>query len=58
VIHSYEGSSKYDPIQPGTPGSVDRGGCVNLLTPSRTMSKNTPGIAPNSCLIEVTKWEG
>jgi molybdopterin guanine dinucleotide-containing S/N-oxide reductase-like protein len=57
VIHSYEGSSKYDPIQPGTPGSVDRGGCVNLLTPSRTMSKNTPGIAPNSCLVEVSKWE-
>jgi trimethylamine-N-oxide reductase (cytochrome c) len=57
VIHSYEGSSKYDPTQPGTPGSVDRGGCVNLLTPSRTMSKNTPGIAPKSCLVEVSKWE-
>ena len=26
VIHSYEGSSKYDPIEPGKPGSVDRGG--------------------------------
>jgi molybdopterin guanine dinucleotide-containing S/N-oxide reductase-like protein len=57
VIHSYEGSSKYDPVEPGKPGSVDRGGCVNLLTPSRTMSKNTPGIASNSCLVEVTKWE-
>ncbi len=57
VIHSYTASSKYDPIQPGIPGSVDRGGCVNLLTPSRTMSKNTPGTAFNSCLIEVSKWE-
>ncbi len=57
VIHSYEGSSKYDPMEHGKSGSVDRGGCVNLLTPSRTMSKNTPGIASNSCLVEVAKWE-
>ncbi|MFH1123840.1 MAG: molybdopterin-dependent oxidoreductase, partial [Pseudomonadota bacterium] len=57
VIHSYHGSSKYDPLEPGKPGSVDRGGCVNLLTSSRPMSKNAPGAAWNSCLIEVTKWE-
>jgi len=57
VIHSYHGSSKYDPVEPGKPGSVDRGGCVNLLSSSRPMSKNAPGAAWNSCLIEVTKWE-
>jgi len=57
VIHSYEGSSKYDPVEQGKPGSVDRGGCVNLLSPSRPMSRNAPGPAWNSCLIEVTKWE-
>lgn len=44
VIHSYE------------PGSVDRGGCVNILTPARMISQNAPGMAPNSCLIEVEKW--
>jgi trimethylamine-N-oxide reductase (cytochrome c) len=57
VIHSYEGSSKYDPVERGKLGSVDRGGCVNLLSPSRPMSKNAPGPAWNSCLIEVAKWE-
>jgi trimethylamine-N-oxide reductase (cytochrome c) len=57
VIHSYHGSSKYDPMEPGKPGSLDRGGCVNLLSSSRPMSKNAPGAAWNSCLIEVTKWE-
>jgi trimethylamine-N-oxide reductase (cytochrome c) len=57
VIHSYESSAKYDPLEPGKAGSVDRGGCVNLLTPSRMMSKNVPGMANNSCLIEISKWE-
>jgi molybdopterin guanine dinucleotide-containing S/N-oxide reductase-like protein len=58
VVHSYESSAKYDPLEPGNPGSVDRGGCVNILTPSRMISKNAPGMAPNSCLVEITKWEG
>ncbi len=58
VIHSYVSSSKYDPIEPGKPNSVDRGGCISLLTPSRMVSKNVPGMAPLSCLIEVSKWEG
>ncbi len=57
VVHSYQASGKYDPVELGKPGSVDRGGCVNLLTPSRMMSKNAPGMAPNSCLIEISKWE-
>jgi len=57
VVHSYEGSSKYDPVEPGKPYTVDRGGCVNILTSSRLMSKNAPGMAANSCLIEISKWE-
>ena len=57
VVHSYESSAVYDPLEPGKPGSVDRGGCVNLLTPSRTLARNVPGMAPNSCLIEIEKWE-
>ncbi len=57
VIHSYGSSGKYDPVEPGKPGSVDRGGCVNILTSARLMSRNTPGMAPNSCLIEIAKWE-
>ena len=57
VVHSYEGSSRYDPLEPGKAGSTDRGGCVNLLTPSRMLSKNVPGMAPNSCLVELRKRE-
>jgi molybdopterin guanine dinucleotide-containing S/N-oxide reductase-like protein len=57
VAHCYYGSGKYDPIEPGNPDSPDRGGCVAILTPSRMLSKNVPGMAPNSCLIEIQKWE-
>jgi len=57
VVHSYCSSGKYDPLEPGKPYSVDKGGCVNLLTSSRLMSQNAPGMAPNSVLIEVSKWE-
>jgi anaerobic selenocysteine-containing dehydrogenase len=56
VVHSYESCSIYEPI--GEPGkSPDKGGCINLLTPHRYMSKNACGQAPNSCLIEVEKWK-
>jgi len=55
VVHSYESCAVYDPV--GEPGeSPDRGGCINLLTPSRFISKNACGMAPNSCLVEVEKW--
>jgi molybdopterin guanine dinucleotide-containing S/N-oxide reductase-like protein len=57
LVHSYESSAKYDPLEPGKAGSIDRGGCMNLLTPSRMVSKNAPGMANNSCLVEVCKWE-
>ncbi|MFH0730345.1 MAG: molybdopterin-dependent oxidoreductase [Pseudomonadota bacterium] len=58
VIHSYASSAKYDPLTPGDSNSMDRGGCVNMLTPSRMLSQNAPGMTPNSCLIEIEKWEG
>jgi molybdopterin guanine dinucleotide-containing S/N-oxide reductase-like protein len=56
VVHSYESSARYEPM--GEPGhSPDRGGCVNLLTPKRHMTRKTSGSAPNSCLIEVSRWQ-
>jgi trimethylamine-N-oxide reductase (cytochrome c) len=58
TLHAYEASAKYDPIQPGVPGSVDRAGCVNMLASDRFLSKDVAGFAPNSILIEVAKWEG
>ncbi|MFC1869283.1 molybdopterin dinucleotide binding domain-containing protein, partial [Thermodesulfobacteriota bacterium] len=57
TIHSYASSAKYDPLEPGKPNSIDRGGCINLLTSSRMLSKNAPGMTPNSCLLEIEKWE-
>jgi molybdopterin guanine dinucleotide-containing S/N-oxide reductase-like protein len=58
TVHSYQAGAKYDPLEPGKAGSIDRGGCMNLLTPSRMVSKNAPGMANHSCLVEVCKWEG
>ena len=58
VVHSPVSSAKYDPLEPGNPRSIDRGGCVAMLTPVRMMSKNVAGMAPNSCLIEIEKWPG
>jgi len=58
VIHCYTSSGKYDPLEPGKAYSPDRGGCISILTPSRMLSKNVPGMASNSCLVEIAKWEG
>jgi molybdopterin guanine dinucleotide-containing S/N-oxide reductase-like protein len=57
VVHMYTSSGKYDPLTPGKRNSVDRGGCINILTSSQMMSKNAPGMSPNSTLLEVEKWE-
>lgn len=57
VVYTQESSAVYDPL--GKPGeSTDRGGCVNLLTPSRSQTAKTTASSPNSCLIEIAKWEG
>jgi anaerobic selenocysteine-containing dehydrogenase len=57
TVHSYESSAVYDPI--GEPGaSPDRGGCMNILTPSRPMIKKSHSFAANSCLVEIKKWLG
>ena len=54
TVHSYESSAEYDPQ--GLPGeSPDQAGCINILTPSRHIAKNSPGMAPNSCLVEIKK---
>jgi trimethylamine-N-oxide reductase (cytochrome c) len=56
VVRAYESSAELDLIE--TPvGRVDRGGCMNLLTSSRSMSATADGITPNSCLVEVSRWE-
>jgi trimethylamine-N-oxide reductase (cytochrome c) len=57
VAHSYESCAEYDPI--GVPGdSSDRGGCVNVLSPSRFITPMSSGMSNNSCLIQIEKWHG
>ena len=57
VAHSYESSAIYDPM--GEPGrSVDRGGCVNLLSPARTQIKNAHSMANGLSMVEIEKWDG
>lgn len=57
TVHSYESCADYDPL--GKPGeSADRAGCINILTPSRFITKNSSGMAPNSCLVEIAKYDG
>lgn len=57
VCHGYESAAVYDPM--GEPGkSVDRGGCLNLLTPERTQTKTTHSLAGANALVEVELWDG
>jgi molybdopterin guanine dinucleotide-containing S/N-oxide reductase-like protein len=57
LVKCYESSAIFDPIEgDGPEGYVDRGGCANLLTPSRAQQKGMDGMASNSCLVEFTAW--
>ena len=57
TVHSYESSAVYEPV--GEPGSSpDLGGCMNLLTPSRTMIRRAHALAANSCLVQIDAWRG
>ena len=57
VCHGYESSAVYDPL--GEPGkSVDRGGCLNLLTPERTQTKSTHSLAGSHSLVQIERWDG
>lgn len=55
TVHSAEGSAIYEPV--GEPGkSMDRGGCINVLTPSRSMISRSHSSASNSCLVEIEPY--
>jgi len=57
TIHAYGSSNIYNPVTPGET-SMDIGGCVNILTPGKLMGSMVPGMAPNSTLLDVCKYEG
>ena len=56
VVHAYSSSAEYEPAGEAD-GTPDIGGCINILTPKRHMTEKTSASAPNSCLIEVQKWQ-
>jgi len=56
VARGNESCGELDLIQTRL-GPVDRGGCLNLLTPGRKMSPTADGIMPNTCWVEVEKWD-
>jgi len=56
TVQSAEGSAVYEPV--GEPGeSPDRGGCINVLTPSRNIIKKSHSTASNSCLVQIEPWQ-
>ncbi|MEE2745850.1 MAG: molybdopterin dinucleotide binding domain-containing protein, partial [Pseudomonadota bacterium] len=56
VVHGYESCATYEPI--GDPGySIDRGGCLNQLTPKRSQIKQAHSMATSSALVEVELWD-
>ena len=56
VCHGYESSAVYDPM--GEPGkSVERGGCLNLLTPHKSQTKSTHALAGANSLVEIELWD-
>ena len=57
VCHGYESCAIYDPL--GEPGkSIDRGGCLNLLTPHKTQTKSTHSLAGANALVDIVLWKG
>ncbi len=57
VVSACASSAEYRPA--GEPGnSTDLGGCINLLSPSKCITKQTSSMAPNTTLIQFEKWSG
>lgn len=56
VCKTFESCAEIDFFEDPRFGRVDRGGCINLLTPKRPQMKNTEGMGSNSCLIQIEAW--
>jgi trimethylamine-N-oxide reductase (cytochrome c) len=57
VVSAYSASAEYRPV--GEPGnSTDLGGCTNMLTSSKPITKQTSSMAPNTALVQIEKWTG
>lgn len=56
VVKSFESSAEYEIFDDPRFGRVDRGGCLNSLTPPRRQMKNVEGMGSNSCLVQIEAW--
>lgn len=56
VCKAFESSAEFDYFEDPRFGKVDRGGCVNVLTPRRPQMRHTDGMGSNSCLVELEPW--
>lgn len=55
TVKSFEASAEYQPVE--VDGEiVDIGGSLNILTSARSQSKGTSSMAPNSCMVQVERW--
>lgn len=48
----------YDPLDPTTPGSLDKHGNPNVLTEDRGSSRLGQGCSAQSCWVEIEQWNG
>lgn len=55
VVKAGAASAEYIPVAHNG-RTYDIGGCLNILTPSRSQTQGTDSMAPNSCLVQVEKW--
>jgi trimethylamine-N-oxide reductase (cytochrome c) len=56
VVKTFESCAEFDLLQTDK-GFVDRGGSINLLTNSRPQVAGTDASAPNSCLVQIERWD-
>lgn len=56
VVHSCQSCASFDPLNEPGP-LIDRGGCMNLLTPSRKQIAKSDAMAAMSCLVQIEKWK-
>ncbi|PKO31296.1 MAG: pyrogallol hydroxytransferase large subunit [Betaproteobacteria bacterium HGW-Betaproteobacteria-7] len=57
VVKSYEASAEFQLLEVAG-DKVEIGGCMNILTPNRPQTKGTGSMSPNSCLVQIEKWQG
>jgi biotin/methionine sulfoxide reductase len=48
----------YDPLEPGTPGTLCKHGNPNILTPDKGTSSLGQGPIAHTCLVEIVKFDG